>query len=133
MNHTDVVRNVEWALLIVQQPGQECLSAGILLVDPISDQLHVRLLAELPRVHEDAVDFWRELPQDLLERSRAIGGHNVLNWLETTASHFIQLGRRHVLETTNPENTVHLLYWQHVVGDPERSGALKELRHIAHS
>src|SRR5690348_18274395 len=83
MNHNDVVRNVEWALLIVQQPGQECLPGGILLVDQISDQLHLRLLAELPRVHEDVVDFWRELSQDLIERSRAVGGHNVLNWLET--------------------------------------------------
>jgi len=132
MNHNDVVRNVEWALLIVQQPGRECLPAGILLIDPISDQLHVRLLAELPKVHEGAVDFWRELSQDLIERSRAVGGHNVLNWLETTASHLIQLGTRHVLETTNPENMVNLLYRQHVAGDPERSGAPKELRRSAH-
>jgi len=132
MNHNDVVRNVEWALLIVQQPGQECLPAGILLIDQISDQLHLRLLAELPRVHEDAVDFWRELSQDLIERSRAVGGHNLLNWLETTASHVIQLGPRYVLETTNPENMVNLLYRQHVAGDPERSGALKELRRSAH-
>ena len=132
MNSNDVVRNVEWALLVVQQPGQECLPAGILLLDPISDQLHVRLLAELPKVHEGAVDFWRELSQDLIERSRAVGGHNVLNWLETTASHLIQLGTRHVLETTNPENMVNLLYRQHVAGDLERSGALKELGRSAH-
>jgi len=128
MNANHVVRTVEWALLIVQQPRQECLPAGILLLDPISDQLYVRLLAELPRVHEDVVYFWRELSDDLIERSRAVGGHNVLDWLETTASHLIQLGTRHALETTNPENIVNLLYRQHVVCDLERSAALKELR-----
>ena len=102
MAQNDVVRNVEWAVLMAQLPARERSSAGVLLLDLISDELHVRLQPELAGANEDAAEFWRELSDDLIKRSRVVGGRQVLDWLETTASHLIQLGSRHSMEATSP-------------------------------
>jgi hypothetical protein len=126
MAQNDVVRTVEWALVLAQLPARERSSAGVLLLDPISDELHVRLLPELAGANEDAAEFWRELSFDLIKRSRAVGGHQVLDWLETTASHLIQLGSRHSIQATNPQETLDLLYQRHVIGDPEVEQAVQQ-------
>ena len=119
MTHKDVVRTVEWTLLMAQLPTRNCSPAGVLLLDVASDELHVKLLPELTGAHEEVTEFWRELPDDLMERSRELGGFRVLEWLETVASHLIQLGSRARVETTNPEETLDLLYRQHITGDLE--------------
>jgi hypothetical protein len=117
MTHNDVVRPVEWALLMVRLPARDSLPAGVLLRDATSDELHIKLVPELTGAYEEVIEFWRELPNDLVERSRELGGFRVLEWLETTASHLIQLGSRAHMETTNPQKTLDLLYRQHVTGN----------------
>ncbi len=117
MAQNDVVRNVEWAVLMAQLPARERSSAGVLLLDLISDELHVRLQPELAGANEDAAEFWRELSDDLIKRSRVVGGRQVLDWLDTTASHLIQLGSRHSMEATSPQETLDLLYQRHVVAN----------------
>jgi hypothetical protein len=119
MTRNDVVRTVEWALLMARLPGQEGSSAGVLLLDSASDELYVRLTPELAGAHEETSEFWRELSHDLMERSRTGGGQQVLDWLETTASHLIQLGSRHSIKAANPQETMNLLYRQHVICDLE--------------
>jgi hypothetical protein len=129
MPANDVVRSIEWALLITQQPAQDCLPAGILLVDRVSDELHLRLRPELPEAQEDAAEFWRELPNDLVERSRELGGSRILDWLETNTSHLVQLGSRTYMESTNPQETLDLLYQRYITGDLEaQKAAEREFR-----
>jgi hypothetical protein len=123
MPANDVVRSVEWALLIAQQPARDCLPAGILLVDRVSDELHLRLRPELPEAQDETAEFWRELPNDLVERSRELGGSRMLDWLETTASHLVQLGSRTYMESTNPQETLDLLYRRYITGDLEAQGS----------
>jgi len=119
MTQKDVVRTVEWALLMARLPTQDSSPAGVLLLDSASDELYVKLIPELPGAHEEATEFWRELSQDLMERSRTVGGQQVLDWLETTASHLIQLGSRHSIKAEYPQETMNLLYRQHVICDLE--------------
>lgn len=118
MTQNDVVRTVEWALLMARLPTQDSSPAGVLLLDSASDELHVKLIPELPGAHEEVAEFWRELSRDLRERSRSLGGQQVLDWLETTASHLIQLGSRHSIKAECPQETMNLLYRQHVTDDP---------------
>jgi hypothetical protein len=133
MTHNDVVRTVEWALVIAQLPARADNSpVGILLLDPASDELHVKLLPELTGAPEDVLEFWRELPHDLSERSRELGGSRILDWLETTASHFIQLGSRTCMDTSTPREILDLLYRKHVTRDLEvQEPAEREFRHGA--
>jgi hypothetical protein len=126
MAQNEVARTLEWALLMAQLPARECSSAGVLLLDSTSDELHVRLRPELTGAPEDLVEFWRELSDDLIERSREVGGRQVLDWLETTASHVIQLGSRCSIESTDPRQTLELLYRQHVTGGRETEQPVKQ-------
>lgn len=121
MAPNDVVRTVEWALLMAQLPGKAPLSAGILLLDPGSDELHIKLLPEVSGADQEVNEFWRELPQHLMERSQAVGGRRVLDWLETSASHLVQLGPCTPLQTANPEEALELLYRRHVGGNDSKA------------
>lgn len=60
MTHKDVVRTVEWTLLMAQLPTRNCSPAGVLLLDAASDELHIKLLPELTGAHEEVTEFWRE-------------------------------------------------------------------------
>jgi hypothetical protein len=117
MIQNDVIRRVEWTLLIVQQPTRDRSPAGVLLLDPISDELHVRLLPELKEANREVGEFWRELPIYLSKRSREIGGSRILEWLETSASHVVQVGARLHMTTADPEEALNMLYRTHVAGD----------------
>jgi len=117
MARNDVGRSMEWVLLIAQLPGQEGLPAGILLLDRASDELYIKLLPELNGAPEEASEVWRELHRDLMEWSSEQGSSRILDWLETTASHVIQLGRRNHVETKVPEETLSRLYRKHVMLD----------------
>jgi len=111
----DIDLNVEWAVLTARLPGRNAIPAGILLVDLASDELYVKLLPELSMAEEEVAEFWRELPDYLLERSKAVGGRQVLGWLEDTADHVIQLGPRSLAKACDPEHQLKLLYRCHVI------------------
>ena len=111
----DIDQNVEWAVLAARLPGREPIPAGILLVDLASDELYVKLLPELSMAEDEVAEFWCELPQDLIEQSSIVGGRQVLCWLETTASHVIQLGPRSLAKACDPEHQLELLYRRHVI------------------
>jgi hypothetical protein len=130
MAQDDVVRNVEWAVVTAQSPGRGAISAGILLVDRTSDELYVKLLPELSKAEDEVAEFWRELPRDLLERSKAIGGSQVLSWLETTASHLIQLGPRSIAKASDPADELELLYYRYVIRASNVAEPIAQVRSI---
>ncbi len=118
MSQSDVGRTIEWTLLFVRLPGREPMAAGVIVVDRESDELFVRLRAELEgEAPEETAEVWGELAEELLERSREQGGTHILNWLETTASHFLEIGVRTGMESSNPRETLDWLYEQHVTKD----------------
>ncbi|HZZ16769.1 MAG TPA: hypothetical protein VFE08_12480, partial [Candidatus Sulfotelmatobacter sp.] len=103
-------------------------------LDPESDELHIKLRPELSEADQDVAADWRELPQHLIEQSRGVGGRRVLDWLEMTASHLVQLGSRCSLQTSNPQEALHLLYRRHVDGndsEAQRSATQPLLRSAA--
>jgi hypothetical protein len=130
MAQGDTVRNMEWAVLELRIPGCNPVSAGILLVDLASDQLYVKLLPELSTAEDEVVEFWCELPQGLIERSKAVGGYQVLRWLEDTASHLVQLGPRSVEKASDPENQLESLYRHHVIAASGACGFRRKVNGI---
>ena len=130
MARHDVVRSMEWVVLLAQLPAKRCFAAGILLLDRASDELHVQLLPELAEAPEEVAEVWRELQRDLVERSHEQGGSLVLDWLETTASNFIQLSGRNHVDTAMPKEALDLLYRTHVMSgrEDQRQARKLELR-----
>lgn len=107
-------RTSEWALLTANLPRRSAEPLGILLVDAL-DQLHVRLRSDWSSIAPDDefACVWRALEDDLAARGRDLGGTAVLNWLEDSASHALQLGERHPAEVTDVTKTLEALYDQY--------------------
>ena len=117
MSQGAVIRNLEWTLLMVQQPTRQRSPAGVLVLDPTSDELHVRLVPELKGADPELGEFWRELQGYLSQRSRELGGTRTLEWLETVASHIVQLSARIPIATANAEEALQTLYRNYVAHD----------------
>jgi hypothetical protein len=80
------------------------------------DRLHVRLRPEwwllLPDPNE--AELWCGLAEELEQQARAIGAARVLEWLESTASHSIQISTRRDIRLTTAQATLQDLYQQHL-------------------
>ena len=50
-------RIAEWVVLLVQLPGLPPRRAGVMLLDPVRDQLHIAL-AEIVFDDQDAKEIW---------------------------------------------------------------------------
>jgi len=115
MVNTQVPGNGEWALLEVHVPGRKPEPAGILLRD-VKDRLHVRLRSEWSNIlpDEDAKQIWQELADDLEQKAREMGSAEILDWLETTASHTLQISPRRVVRVLDVASTLDSLFRQNV-------------------
>lgn len=109
----------EWMMAFLCLPGKKPEPAGILLLDPFSDQLAIKLNTNIELEDEIIAAFWHELARDLLQQAQEKGGNHVVEWLEDTASHIVQLSPRGAvdLKTGSLAETLDLLYQDHI--DPE--------------
>jgi hypothetical protein len=105
----------EWVLLLIKLPGLSAKPAGVLLLDPAYDKLHIAL-ADNVAGDENVSEIWASLHEDLEERASEIGGTALLNLLENDLSHFLQLeGPRQQIWTSNPRQTLRTLFQYHVL------------------
>ena len=107
-------RKAEWALLTVQLPGRPRQPIGVLLADSV-DILHVRFRHDWSAVAqaEDAA-ILGELEADLIARGKKLGASAVLDSLESSASHAVQIGARQQVETTDAEHSLENLFYTYV-------------------
>jgi hypothetical protein len=116
----------EWAVLEGHLPGLPPQKIGILLQDVSRDILQVRVRTNWWHglIGEEEAEIWSELSEDLTERAQEIGAAHLLDWLENTASHAIQISPRQEVRLTNPEVTLDSLYGQQI-------GALHATSHVS--
>jgi hypothetical protein len=109
------VKTGEWVLLSAHIPGRAPVPIGILLRDP-TDGLHVKLRRDWTgfTLNEAEIDVWGAMSEDLEEKGRHLGGTWLLDWLEDTASHSVQIGAREFVEVTDPQRIVGELYQRYV-------------------
>jgi hypothetical protein len=104
-----------WVLLLAQVPGAPPTPAGVLLLDPATDELHVALRDAVSN-DQDIREVWDSLRQELAERSSEIGGARLLDSLEEDLSLFLQVqAPRQQVATTDPEQTLKALFKGHVL------------------
>jgi len=124
----------EWAVLEGHLPGLPPQKIGILLREVSQDDLHVRVRPDWWRglLDEEESEIWSEFSEHLTQRAQEIGAAQVLDWLENTASHAIQISPRQEIRLTQAEVTLDTLYREQVesldvrlhLGRPERKGSL---------
>jgi hypothetical protein len=103
-----------WALLSLHLPGRSVAPIGIILCDD-ADQLYVKLRSDWSNIADLAeIEICRELAAGLEQKGRELGGTGVLDRLENTASHAIQIGTQTTVQVADPNIALQALYQQHV-------------------
>lgn len=115
----------EWALLMLVLPSRSAQPVGILLIDT-SNRLHARLRSDWSSTAPDDeyTVVWYGLEEDLAARGHELGGTALLDSLDESASHTLQLGERHSIEVPNVKTTLQALYDKHIV-EAERAADAK--------
>ncbi len=104
-----------YSLLLADLPGHSPETIGVLLLDPATDSLHVRLRRDWSTVAsaEDA-EVLEELEDDLMSQARERGAAGVLDFLENTASLSLRVTDREAITVRDFDKTLSELYREHV-------------------
>jgi phage repressor protein C with HTH and peptisase S24 domain len=109
------LKQAEYSLLIADLPGHSAQTIGVLLLDPATDTLFVRLRRDWGVVGNDEdIEVLRELENDLQVKARESGGAAVLKLLENVASQSLRVTDRESVSVRNFQSTLGELYREHV-------------------
>ncbi len=109
---------VEYLLLEAALPGIPPQPIGVLLHDPESGRLGVRLRRDWDRVAgPDEVEVFQALAASLEDRAREGPAKELLAWLEDTLSNSIRVSERKPVAMGRFESTLRLLYERSVPTD----------------
>lgn len=105
----------QFSLLVAELPGQRPQPIGVLLLDPKTDALYVRLRRDWDSIATDEdAEVLAELEDDLQSQARERGGTAVLAHLENIASQSIRVTDREEVMVRDFEKTLGELYREHV-------------------
>lgn len=109
------VKPAEFSLLEAELPGRGLEPLGVLLLDPATDTLYVRVRRDWDSISTDEdTEVLAEIEDDLLSKARETGGASVLEYLEGTASNAVRVRDREAVTVRNFERTLGELYREHV-------------------
>lgn len=103
-----------YSVLALEMPGDEAVNAGVLLEDPASDRLYVRLRRDWDRIAPDEAEVLAELAASFDAWSAEMGAAEVLRHLEDTLSNMLRIGDRRDVMVEDFERALTRLYRQNV-------------------
>jgi hypothetical protein len=83
-----------YSLLTVNLPGAPSAVAGVLLEDPATDQVHLRLRRDWDDLAPEESDVLSELESDLAHKARESGATALFEYLESSLSNVVQITDR---------------------------------------
>ena len=108
-------RRAEYVLLLIALPGQPGESAGVLLLDPQSDELHIKLRRDWRQFAADEdEEVLLELESDLQGKAAEMGGKALLDRLEQDASQTLRVTGREAVAVRDFPSSLNQLYRQHI-------------------
>ena len=108
-------KQAQYSLLLCETPGHAVQTIGVLLLDPKTDTLHVRLRRDWDAVaYEEDAEVLQELEDDLAAQARERGGSAVLDYLESVASQAVRVSDREAVTVRSFDRTLNDLYREHV-------------------
>jgi phage repressor protein C with HTH and peptisase S24 domain len=114
INFSDyALKQGQFSLLEAALPGRRLETIGVLLLDPATDNLYIRLRRDFSLTDEDE-EVLASLEDDLLSKVRERGGAAVLEFLETTLSQSIRITDRESITLRDFDKGLNDLYRQHV-------------------
>ncbi len=105
----------QFLLLLSDLPGRGVETLGVLLVDPSTDQLYVRLRRDWSRLaDEEDAEVLAELEEDLQTMGQQHGATAALEFLEGSASLSLRFTEREAVMTRDFDKKLGELYREHV-------------------
>jgi phage repressor protein C with HTH and peptisase S24 domain len=106
--------SARYSLLTVELPGQEPVTAGVLLEDPAMDRLHIRLRRDWDRIAPDESEVLSVLEDDLFAKAAEVGAAKFFAQLEDTLSNTVRVTDRREVVVEDFHRALGRLYRQHV-------------------
>ena len=103
-----------YSLLLLELPGREIMTAGVLLEDPRTDRVHVRLRRDWERVEPDEAEVLAELEDQLAAQAAQEGAAKFFARLEDTLSNSIRVSDRRETIVEDFPRALARLYREHV-------------------
>ena len=121
-------QSAQYSLLMLALPGSDPVEMGVLLRDPVRDQLHIRLRRDWDRLAppEDA-EVLAGVEDDIARKGVEMGANKLLEGLELDLSNAIRISDRRETMVEDFQRALNRLYRQHV-----RSGVSEFRTHIPH-
>jgi SOS-response transcriptional repressor LexA len=102
-----------FSILSVELPG-DVVNAGVLLEDPATDRLYIRLRRDWERLAGEDAEVFSALDADLTAKAAEMGAARLLAHLEDTLSNVLRIGDRREVMVEDFESALGRLYREHV-------------------
>ena len=111
-------RRGEYVLLRLALPGEPEHFIGVLLRDPASDRLYLRLRPDWEEIAgPDDIEYLAALQPEFESRAAEMGADRFLASLEDTLSHILRVGERESVNVSSFQYTLDRLFSRHVVAE----------------
>lgn len=124
-------RKAQYLLLELILPGRPKVNAGVLLLDPLHDELRVKLRRDWDHLAEpEDAEVLAHIEEDLARRGREAGAEALLGHLEDTLSNVLRITGRETIAVSDFDRALERLYARHVEG--QAPATVEVLRYRTH-
>jgi phage repressor protein C with HTH and peptisase S24 domain len=107
-------QHARYMILTLELPGTGRMNAGVLLEDPETDRLWVRLRRDWEELAPEEAEVLAAIEYDLAAKAQELGAKELLRYLEDTLSNVLAVTDRREVLVDDFERALGRLYRQHV-------------------
>jgi len=105
----------QYAVVQLALPGASPVNAGVLLLDPSTNNLHIRFRRDWDEIAEgEDAEVMEALAGDIESKAREMGASQLLDWMEEHLSNVVRISDREEVMVDSFESSAARLYRQHV-------------------
>jgi SOS-response transcriptional repressor LexA len=108
------IQQARYMIITLELPGAGRINAGVLLEDPATDRLWVRLRRDWEEFAPEEAEVLAALEYDLRAKAQELGAKELLRYLEDTLSNVLALTDRSELQIDDFERALARLYRENV-------------------
>jgi SOS-response transcriptional repressor LexA len=102
------------SILEVEKPGGELMPVGVLLLDPVKDQLYVRVRSDWDHLNSDEKEILEAMEQGLKDTANDVGATYLLSYLQDTLSNAVRMSEPEQVIVADFNRELARLYRRHV-------------------
>jgi phage repressor protein C with HTH and peptisase S24 domain len=103
-----------FSILAVEIPGQAPANVGVLLEDPRSDRLYIRMRRDWDAFAPEEAEVLAELESDLAAKAAEAGASRLMQQIEDSLSNILRVSPRETIDVDDFERSLARLYREHV-------------------